>query len=170
MNPDDMPVIPLRDELSKCFEGSGVELGVASGVFSKTICENKKGDGWHYAIDRWSDHHGSKEYIHACKVLAKFPKCAVLRMTFTEAAKEFEDGSLSYVYVDGYAHTGQLEGQTYREWWPKLKVGGLFCGHDIHPRWQKTVEALEAFAAETGFRYALTQADEFPSFFGVRRT
>jgi Methyltransferase domain len=46
-----------------------------------------------------------------------------------KAAESFSDGSLDFVYIDAN-HTFQHVNQDLRAWYPKLRVGGLICGHD----------------------------------------
>jgi hypothetical protein len=46
------------------------------------------------------------------------------------AAKIFEDNSLEFVFVDGcHDYDGVMKDLV--NWWPKVKIGGMFCGHDI---------------------------------------
>jgi len=52
-----------------------------------------------------------------------------LRMYTTEAAKLVPDNSLDYIYVDArHDYCGVREDP--RTWWPKLRMGGIFAGHD----------------------------------------
>lgn len=50
-----------------------------------------------------------------------------------DAAKEFEDKSLDIVFVDGN-HAYQYVLEDLEDWYPKVKEGGIFCGHDYHAR------------------------------------
>jgi hypothetical protein len=72
---------------------------------------------------------------------------AILRMRFDEALPLFEDHSLDFIYVDGYAHDGELNGQTFREWYPKLRSGGIIAGDDYHADWPLVMSAVNAFIA-----------------------
>ena len=38
-------------------------------------------------------------------------------------------------------------GELLLEWWPKVKVGGIFAGHDYSPAWPKTIEEVDKFEA-----------------------
>jgi hypothetical protein len=146
-----MPLPSSRAELALLFSGHGVELGVAAGAFSVEILRNK-GVRRLWSIDRWGDHHDRREYKRAAERLARTGRgrCVPLRMSFAEALPLFGDGSLNFVYIDGYAHTGQQNGRTLSDWWPKLAPGGIFAGHDYDARWPKTVAAVDAFAREHG--------------------
>jgi hypothetical protein len=95
-------------------------------------------------------------------------------MTFDEALPLFKDASLDFIYVDGYAHTGQDGGATLATWYPKLKPGGFFAGHDYHPRWKPTMEAVDAFTRQHELHFAVAnipdnpKPDPFPSWWLVK--
>ncbi len=157
-----------RRGLSAMFYGDAVELGVAAGSFSRMILENGRCARL-YSVDRWSDHHDSSEYWRAAHTLLSVRPgaCIPLRMTFDEALPMFADQSLDCIYIDGYASGGQVGGKTLRDWWTKLKPGGLFSGHDYHPKWQPTIDAVDAFAKDYNFSFSVTGlTDEFPSWYG----
>lgn len=47
------------------------------------------------------------------------------------------------------------------QWWPKLKPGGILAGHDYHPRWLPTMNAVDRFVERHGLSLQLTlPADE----------
>lgn len=159
-----------RNELAALFQGTGCELGVAAGAYSKQILTNPKVAKL-YAIDRWNDHHGIKEHKLAAERLAVAGagRCVALRMTFAEARPLFEVNSLDFVYVDGYAHTGQEEGKTLEEWWPLIKPGGILAGHDYCPRWQPTMDAVDDFVKKEGLKLEVTAGEEaFPSWWVIK--
>lgn len=144
-------------------DGLVVELGVATGAFSVAMLERRP-DITVWSIDRWSDHHDEREYVLACARLFKYAgRSMICRASFDEAVNVFQDGSIDLVYVDGYAHTGQEGGGTLRDWWPKVRRGGVLAGHDYHPHWQPTIEAVDAFAVEVGQEINLIHGDQYPS-------
>ena len=154
------------------FSGTGAELGVARGDFTVALLDACKIKCL-YAIDRWADHHGAAECLAAARRLAHYRRCVPLRMTFAEAAPLLADGSLDFVYIDGYAHTGQERGQTLADWWPKIKTGGVLAGHDYHAKWQPTMDAVDGFCAEHSLRLHVTDSaddggDEYPSWWVVK--
>ena len=142
----------------------GVELGVARGDFSVDMLRGASWAEW-YAVDRWADHHDEEEFGIASKRIMEFGCARVLRMTFADAAPEFADGYFDFVYVDGYAHTGQDEGRTLRDWFAKVKAGGVFAGHDYCRRcWPQTVEVVDAFFGSLGLEvHVVGQDDTYPS-------
>lgn len=128
--------------------GVGIELGVATGLFSSALLQSGAQIGCLYSIDRWSDHHNVSEYFHACQLLRVYgERSVVLRAAFEEALPLFSDASVDFIYIDAYAHTGQEGGRILDQWWPKLKEGAVFAGHDYDPAWPATIEAVDAFAA-----------------------
>lgn len=69
-------------------------------------------------------------------------------MTSDEAVSKFEDASLDFIFIDGLHEYGQVLTDC-RNYWPKMKQGAIFAGHDY-----KVIEgvgrAVNEFAAEIG--------------------
>ena len=134
----------------------GIELGVAEGDFSKKLLDTKKFK-YLYSVDRYTGEggvtettlnlaHDVNQYIRALKRLKEHEtKNSLLRMDFCEALNLFEDGTFDFIYIDGYAHTGENEGKTLHDWYPKLKKGGMFAGDDYHNDWPKVVHHVDEF-------------------------
>jgi hypothetical protein len=142
--------ITNRDQLPELLSslglvGLGVELGVAGGAYSDTILERSK-LRLLFSVDRWSDHHNDTECEFARSVLNKHGvRSSILRMTFDEAVLVFADSTFDFIYIDGYAHLGQDGVDTLESWWTKLKVGGIFAGHDYDSAWPATIEVVDEF-------------------------
>jgi hypothetical protein len=120
----------------------GIELGVATGKFSKFLSESGKFSEF-WGIDKWDDHHDIQEYHNCVKTLGHVN---ILRATFNECLILFPNNYFDFIYIDGYAHTGQDGGSTLYEWFPKLKVGGVFSGHDYdREHWKKTYDSVNDF-------------------------
>lgn len=141
--------------------GIVIELGVAAGKFAVQLMQTNPMIRY-IGIDRWSDHHDGEEYSHA-KAIIEIMGGRVIRSTFADALPDFPDGFADMIYLDGYAHTGQEGGQTLDDWYPKLRRGGIFAGHDYHPEYQPTIDAVNAFVRKNGLNFSLTEEKKYPS-------
>lgn len=123
--------------------GEGAEVGCAWGGFSQAVLRIWKGQML-YMIDPWSkqpDYRESTnetapfdEWYKECVAFAEGrkgmkPEVKIMRMRSTDGAKEFLDNALDWVYIDGN-HRYENVCEDLRAWWPKVKSGGLFSGHD----------------------------------------
>jgi len=119
----------------------GVEIGVQKGEFSKHILENWNGDKL-YMIDCWrpaddvmpdfkGDHNDQLNHIaHAfMNTYFFFHRCCIIKETSVEAAKLFKDESLDFIHIDA-AHDYNNVMLDLKTWFPKVKKGGIFSGHD----------------------------------------
>lgn len=62
----------------------GVELGVASGCFSKKLVETDLFDIF-YCIDKWNDHHSIKEYFGVQRYFKKKPERKCIESFFSRS-------------------------------------------------------------------------------------
>ncbi len=109
-----------------------------------------------FGVDMYSDMHDTREYKEAIKHIGLFKNYSLLRMSFSEAYDLFEDESLDFVYIDGYAHNGEEGGKTIFDWSKKVKVGGVVSGDDYHSDWPLVVESVHEFIESSGFDLYLT--------------
>lgn len=121
-----------------------VELGVARGIFSEELLKNST--GFLYSIDSWEGRgHNDREYQSCIERLRPYKdRNSILRMRFDQALSQFEDGFFDLVYIDGYAHEG--ENGAINNWWPKVKVGGVYAGHDYSKTWPLVIKAVDELA------------------------
>lgn len=139
-----------RNDLFNLLKGDqniGIELGVAKGLYSKAMVDSNKFYKV-YGIDRYGDHHDTKEYIDALKYVGLDKPYILIRSFFEEALDLFSDNYFDFIYIDGYAHSGQEKGKTFEQWFSKLKIGGIFAGHDYHSKWPLTVKHVDEFVKE----------------------
>lgn len=69
-----------------------------------------------------------------------------------EAAKHYQDSSLDFVFIDAN-HKYPSVVQDIAAWRPKIKPGGLICGHDYSQDYPGVMLAVcEAFESWTVFR------------------
>jgi Methyltransferase domain len=145
-------------------ENFGVELGIAEGIYSGRMVESGRFETY-IGIDMYADGHDVGQYKRAlAHVGLNIPGYKLLRMKFDEALDLFDDESLDFVYVDGYAHTGEEGGATIFQWYRKLKVGGLIAGDDYHRDWPLVIEAVDEFVMQTGGKLMVTELVEDTNF------
>jgi hypothetical protein len=158
MSLKDVVNFSLRQDIVKLLPAGalGVELGVALGTNSARLL--KTGRFSHlFSIDMWAGDrgHDTEQYKSALSKLLPFhDKNTTLRMRFDEAVSLFPDNYFDLVYVDGYAHTGEENGQTFNEWWPKIKPGGIMAGDDYSlEAWPMVVAAVDRFIVENNLEF-----------------
>lgn len=137
--------IAHRDDFGTLFnklglKGRGAEIGVQTGVYSQTLRQSWEGREL-YLIDRWKFDPGYKDIANIPDeeqkenymiVVEKFiddDSVQIIRKDSLEAAKQFPDEFFDWLYLDA---DHSLEGcaNDLRAWYPKLKTGGIFAGHD----------------------------------------
>lgn len=133
----------------------GVELGVAGGAFSQRMVASGKFARF-FGVDMYADSHDTAQYKEALRCVGLMENYALLRMSFAEAYDLFEDESLDFIYIDGYAHSGQEGGETIWQWARKVKIGGVIAGDDYHSDWPLVKEAVDRFIGHTGFEMHVT--------------
>jgi hypothetical protein len=155
----------------------GAEVGVAEGHYSRTICESNDGVE-HHAVDPWHPYKRSGSVIkdwnaqERCLQLAheKLDPFGVIfhRLPSFEGAKDFEDGSLDYVYIDG-DHSFDFVMLDLIAWSPKVRQGGIVAGHDYYEfRGAGVIAAVKAYTRAHGItEYFLTDEKE-SSFFWAK--
>jgi hypothetical protein len=162
--------ITHRNDFYKLFDSNikiGAELGVAGGGFSDILVNTHNFENF-FCIDKWNDHHNEKERQKVITRFAGKTNVNIVQKTFSEAALDFEDEFFDFLYIDGYAHTGQNSGLTLLEWYPKLRIGGIFAGHDYHEKWMPTKKIVDLFSKCLGKSLSLTEGDVFPSWYFLK--
>lgn len=136
----------------------GVEVGVERGMYSQVICEANPSVRL-TCVDAWKAYRGYRDHVDQEKLdrffaetqerLAPFKGVQLLRKFSVEAAKDFANGSLDFVYLDGN-HNLQNVIADLAAWTPKVRPGGIVAGHD-YIRYQRAnqVHVIEAVHAWT---------------------
>ena len=117
----------------------GVEIGCADGDTSEHLLRHLPNLHW-TGVDPYVDYvdwnsnnlvnlQGAYEALDR-KIMKTYPdRTTFLRMTSDEAATHIPDGSLDFVFIDGL-HTYDQVKIDCQNFYPKVKSGGLFAGHD----------------------------------------
>jgi hypothetical protein len=165
--------------------GEGVEIGSHDGAFALQVMSGS-GKWWHHdprwawkghltCIDAW-EHQPESVYVDSANLAdmaaiyataqrnLKPYKVTLLKAYSVDAAKQFADESLVWVYIDAnHAYPAATEDRV--AWWPKLKRGGLFSGHDFYTCYNDKhpdpLERTESDAATAVFALA-AEIDTWP--------
>lgn len=174
-------------------KGWAVEIGTHRGAFAEPFISIWPGRL--ICVDPWDtpsgyedqaryllaiDGTGNREedYEEAKRVLGKYgERVLFMRTTSHEAAEQFEEGQLDFVYLDG-DHSEESVRQDLTLWWPKLRPGGILAGHDIvcpgpdtYDNWGRSIQpAVWDFSRAQGVHvYLVVETDGMPwSYYMVR--
>lgn len=133
---------------------AGAEIGVQRGWTTFHLLERFPNlsmtmvDHWEYVPDTgeegWADYaHADPEYC-ARRVRERAEgygsRARVIRLPSVEGAKQVEDESLDFVFIDD-DHTTRGATESIRAWAPKVKTTGWIIGHDTD--WPTVIKAVD---------------------------
>ena len=177
-----------RDGLLRLLPKGGVvaEIGVAEGVFSKTILENTEPEHLHL-IDPWQfqeneKYQGDPNNVSDAQNEARFGsvvekfaeeeaagRVTIHRSLSGDAVSTFEDGYFDWIYLDG-SHAYRDVSEDLDHYDAKIKADGFILGHDYtnHIEAKKmnfgVVEAVNEFVNTRGYEFLILTNEEFPTF------
>jgi len=148
-----MPVeIPNTDrvDLAELFNELGftvgAEIGVLRGAYSKVLCE-KNPNMKLYCVDPYLAYEGflpgepnqaeQDDIFEECKGVLSPYNCEFIRKMSVDASKDFEKGSLDFIYLDAN-HRFEHVVNDLVAWIPKVRPGGIISGHDFHRMSERT--------------------------------
>lgn len=169
-----------RDELGAFLNEAGltsfgVEVGSQAGIFAATVLAKWRGRGltlvdpWEFQprstyADIGNDPTGQAGAFTSARRLAESDvRVRLLRGYSPDVAERFPDGSLDFVYIDGN-HSYPAVTADLHAWYPKVRPGGMFAGHDyldgiIGGCLFGVRTAVNDFAESLGLTVAFTVAD-----------
>lgn len=165
--------------------GSGAEIGVASGIFSRTLLRYSALQTL-YSVDSWESMPQSryqditngtprqmKRMFRAAKknLLPFGSRSVIMRMPSIQAARQFENATLDFVYIDAN-HAERDVTEDIAAWWPAVKTGGIFAGHDyidgMLPQGMFGVKTVvDRFVKQQGLRLFITP-EKWPSWYVIK--
>jgi len=83
-----------------------------------------------------------------------------IKMSSVEASQLYEDESIDFIWLDA-DHKFESVTEDLEHWYPKLKKGGIFAGHDYAPQWG-THKAVNRFIEKRGKDWDLRDSDGSP--------
>lgn len=148
--------------------GVGVELGVADGWFSNQILLHSK-LRLLISIDPWSQSDPAQSHLAPLSQLdqaretLKSHGCrsCILPLYSFDAINLFNphpDGLFDFIYVDAN-HEEDATTQDLEDWYPRLRVGGIFAGHDYCDFHSSVKQAVDAFVAKHHLTLYTTELD-----------
>lgn len=167
-----------RDEFGDWLErnsviGVGVEVGSLCGEFARTILQ-KWTLGTLVMIDPWErqpadvyqDNTNLSDWAAAyksCQLVQKEfeGRCFLHRAYSPVAATEYRDGELAFTYIDGNHALAAITADL-NAWWPKVRLGGIFAGHDCRSQRDETQicdvkEAVDNFCGRLDLKYHVSR-------------
>ena len=156
------------------YDGEGVEVGVYTGSLSIFIHSRWFGKMLHL-VDRWKEVPGyddiannpqemQDEFYEGVKLLFDgVEDVNIIRDDSLNAAKQFEDGQLDWVYIDA-DHSYDAVKADIEAWFPKVRIGGLVSGDDYFDGTLEIAEfgvksAVDEFVAKHGYELKLEAAE-----------
>lgn len=172
-----------------------VEVGVQAGVHASSFLQGWKGSRLRL-VDTWTPPgHASesqmlyvdianvrggsagKQHRAQCEVrLAeelRTGRAEIVNLDSTVAAARIPDGELDFVYLDARHDFAGVVADIHA-WWPKVKTGGIFAGHDFvdgeFPEgdffWISALHAV--LPGLEGHAHVTREKDRYPSFFVLK--
>lgn len=120
-------------------------------------------------VDTWAgseEHHNNEAVINNVlyeKFLSNMEPVKgfinPIRKPSLEAVELYEDNSLDFVFIDA-AHDYVNVLKDIKAWYPKVKSGGLFAGHDYVESWSGVIQAVDEFMADNEYTLDIQSTKE----------
>ena len=153
-------LINTRDDFHLIINEHGferaVEVGVGLGLNAIYLLDNSNLKHL-TGVDNWCVRNPRKNQDKTKNKLDTYgDRYRLIELDSVVTADQFEDGSLDYVYIDGdHGYKGAYN--DFVAWYPKVRVGGFFGGHDYITCKKCEVEkAVDQFFSEIGRTFNIT--------------
>jgi len=148
-----------KNVVEKFKSGKFVEVGTWLGKSASYLAVEIINSGKDIKLDCVDTWNGSQEHLNMDLVkndelYNQFlkniePVSAVInpiRMDSIEASKLYDDESIDFIFIDA-SHDYENVKKDIEAWYPKLKDGGIFAGHDFSADWPGVISAVNEFAS-----------------------
>ncbi len=153
--------------LKDCQNPVGIEIGTAEGFSTEYMLKNIPGLQL-FGVDPYVNYqdwcgtlrekNNEKEmFFIKTHTFMQAKQYTHLLMTSNQAAENFKDKSLDFVFIDGL-HTYDQVLADCKNYYPKLKPGGLFCGHDYNMI-EEVRKAVDEFAKSVKKKVQVAEKD-----------
>jgi predicted O-methyltransferase YrrM len=116
---------------------TGVEVGAATGITTAFLLKHCPSLQSLTVVDLWEPVKGSHAWDREdmeSLFRSKFEgerKLTILKGISWEMADHIADGTLDFAFVDA-SHDYDSVIKDIKAWYPKVRNGGMLCGHDLH--------------------------------------
>ena len=156
--------------------GPMAEIGVAFGGYSREVLQEWKGREY-VMVDPWAkqpkevykektDNIPYDTWHQMCVDLAKEDERVSIICDYSErVAPMFPNGYFDCVYIDGN-HSYEAFAVDVELWWPKVRPGGLFCGHDCYNattdgHYCEVLKVMEEWRERTGNKFLVMECSSW---------
>lgn len=146
-----------------------VEIGTAGGrsaiFLAEAFRKQNKGGVEFYTVDHWDAGwvEGARSLITNARP-DELDLIRFMRLTSAKASRIFDDDYFDVAFIDA-DHSFDSIKDDIRMWLPKVKPGGMICGHDYHPHYDGVIKAVE----EARVRHAWTDFEVLDTVWTARR-
>jgi len=139
----------VKELINKNNFKSYAEIGVWKGLTTRYVMKKCNLDNVicvdNYISNNELEGEDVEEAKKAVEDLKQNSKVLFIEKSSEEASKEVKDNSVDLIFIDAN-HTYEDVKKDIKLWYPKVKEGGILCGHDYKIQWYGVVKAVsEAF-------------------------
>ncbi len=110
----------------------GIEVGVGTGLLHRRLIAA--------GVEMLGVDLGLRQERRAA--VEAIPGASVMWMPSVEAARQVADHCADFVFIDA-GHSYEAVKADIEAWWPKVRPGGWFGGHDYHPAHPGVIQAVD---------------------------
>jgi len=137
---------------------TAIEVGVRYGIYAKEMLNRTNMhihcvDPWEYNAELHDPHIAFARFME--RVYKTIDRVTIVKDYSYNAHSMFIDNSIDFVYIDAL-HDYTSVKRDITLFYPKVKSGGIFAGHDYGSDWPGIIQAVDEFCAENNYELHLT--------------